>query len=583
MNFTPVIAGLLAIITLSTSCTGVKDISDQSATQLNAYTEGQLSYKSQHRFKFLFLEAQRLKALEEFEKAANMIAQCLAIDPLNAVAHYEIAQLHVRNENLQDALFHAKQSLFLDPVNVWTLELLSQLYYANGNREGQISVCKNLTELKPTKVEYQYRLASAYADQEEYKKALDTYNKIEKKVGISEDLSIVKEHIYIEIGDIDRAASELKALIAAFPDEIRFQQMLADLYYANDFKEKSLAIYKDILVKNPKDSYANSALAEYFRLKNDYLKAFEYLNICFDDPDFNLDVMLQVLSSYFDLALKNESYEASLRSLINKALLNHPNQSVFHILAGDFHFQKDEPAQAFMAYEKALNLGANEYLIWNRYLILGLDLKEYEKTALKSLKSIEAHPVQASLYLFAGFAHAMSDQKKKAIELWNKGLNYVVNNPQLKAEFYNYLGDAYNAIEEYDLSDESYENSLSINPNNPMVLNNYSYYLSLRSKDLEKAQKLSKKCIDLAPDQPTYEDTYGWILYKLERYVEAEVWLKKAVMGEGDSSVILEHYGDVLYQVNRPKEALEYWIKAEQAGGESDNLKQKIQDETLYE
>lgn len=583
MNFTPVIAALTAIITFSTSCTSVKDLSHKGATQLNAYTEGQLSYQSQHRFKFLFLEAQRLKALEEFEKAAKMMAQCLAIDPLNAVAHYEMAQLHVRNENLQDALFYAEQSLFLEPINVWTLELLSQLYYANGNREEQISVCKNLIELRPTKVEYQYRLASAYTDQKEYKKALDTYNKIEKKVGINEDLSIVKEHIYIEIGDIDRAASELKALIAAFPDEIRFQQMLADLYYANDFKEKSLAIYKDILVKNPKDSYANSALAEYFRLKNDYLKAFEYLNICFDDPDFNLDVMLQVLSSYFDLALKNKSYEASLRSLINKALLNHPNQSVFHILAGDFHFQKEEAAQAFMAYEKALNLGANEYLIWNRYLILGLDLKEYEKTALKGLKSIEMHPVQASLYLFTGFAHAMSDQKKKAIELWNKGLNYVVNNRQLKAEFYNSLGDAYNAIEEYDLSDESYENSLSINPDNPMVLNNYSYYLSLRSKDLEKAQKLSKKCIGLAPDQPTYEDTYGWILYKLERYVEAEIWLKKAVMGEGNSSVILEHYGDVLYQVNRPQEALEYWIKAEQAGGESDNLKQKIQDETLYE
>ena len=92
---------------------------------------------------------------------------------------------------------------------------------------------------------------------------------------------------------------------------------------------------------------------------------------------------------------------------------------------------------------------------------------------------------------------------------------------------------------------------------------------------MEKAQKLSKKCNELVPDQPIYQDTYGWILYKLGRFVEAEVWLQKAVLVEAGSADILEHYGDVLYQVNRTQEALEYWKQSTGCWRQLRNIKPK--------
>lgn len=583
MRFKHPILIAAVLLTWVTSCSGPKELSYLSSTQLNAYTEGGLSYQSQHRFKFLFLESQRLKALEEFEKAQAMIGQCLAIDPLNADAHYEMAQLCIRAENIQDALFHAEQSINLNPDNIWTLELISQLYYAIGDREGQLKICKDLVAQKPTNFEYQYRLAAAYTELGDYKKALDIYNKVEQKMGINEDLSVVKQHLYIQMGNVQKAADELEALMDAFPNETRYQKMLAELYHANDLTEESVKIYQDILLKNPMDAHANSALAEYFRLQNEYLKAFEYLNLSFDDPEFNLEVMLQVLSSYLELALKDKAYAAPFNSLVEKALLHHPDQAVFHVLSADYHFQKNNDQKAYEAYGKGLDLGLSEFFIWNRYLILGLELKDYKKTSSKGLESIEMHPIQATLYLFTGLAFSMDHDKEKAIELWNKGLNYVVNNRALKSEFYNSLGDAYHSLENHSESDHNYEKSLEISADNPIALNNYSYYLSLRSKDLEKALSLSKKCNELMPNQATYQDTYGWILYKLGRFSEAEIWLKKAIEGEENNAVILEHYGDVLFQLNRPKEAIEYWEKAKKAGGTSGALIQKIQEGQLYE
>ena len=71
--------------------------------------------------------------------------------------------------------------------------------------------------------------------------------------------------------------------------------------------------------------------------------------------------------------------------------------------------------------------------------------------------------------------------------------------------------------------------SLKINPSNPTVLNNYSYYLSLRGVDLEKAKEMSFNSNLLEPNNGTFQDTYAWILYKLQQYDEALSWILKAV------------------------------------------------------
>ena len=216
-------------------------------------------------------------------------------------------------------------------------------------------------------------------------------------------------------------------------------------------------------------------------------------------------------------------------------------------------------------------------------MLLGLELLEYDLVYKNGMRAIELHPIQPTLYLFTGFAASYNKEYEKSLTLFNKGLNYVVNNRPLKAEFYSYLGDAYHSIGDDNKSDESYQKSLDLIPDNIIVLNNYSYYLSLREKDLEKAERMSKQCVELNPGQSTYQDTYGWVLYKLKRFNEAKVWLEKAVNADSKSPVILEHFGDVLYQLDQKKDALEYWKKAKSTGGDSELLNKKVSEGVLYE
>ena len=95
---------------------------------------------------------------------------------------------------------------------------------------------------------------------------------------------------------------------------------------------------------------------------------------------------------------------------------------------------------------------------------------------------------------------------------------------------------------------------------------------------------MSYKCNELEPNNGTYQDTYAWILYCLEDYENARLWIIKALKNGGDkSAVIIEHYGDILFKLGEKKEAIDQWKKAKLIDSGSELLDKKIKNEDLFE
>ena len=109
------------------------------------------------------------------------------------------------------------------------------------------------------------------------------------------------------------------------------------------------------------------------------------------------------------------------------------------------------------------------------------------------------------------------------------------------------LGDYHHLLGNRKEAYKFYKKALEINPRYVPVLNNYAYYLSEEKRQLRKALEMSRITIEEEPDNATYLDTYGWILYLLKRPEEAKPYFKHAmVYGGKDSDVILRHYSEVL-------------------------------------
>ena len=171
-----------------------------------------------------------------------------------------------------------------------------------------------------------------------------------------------------------------------------------------------------------------------------------------------------------------------------------------------------------------------------------------------------------------------------ALKLFGSGEKLVVDDNELQANFCMYEGDAYHALKNEKEAFKYYEKSIQLKDDNAYVLNNYAYYLSLLGTDLGKAEKMAKKAVTLEPLNASFQDTYGWVLFKVEKYGEAGEWILKAIQNkEEPSAEVLEHYGDVLYKLGKESQALEYWIKAKQKGPGSELLDKKIADKKYHQ
>ena len=111
------------------------------------------------------------------------------------------------------------------------------------------------------------------------------------------------------------------------------------------------------------------------------------------------------------------------------------------------------------------------------------------------------------------------------------------------------------------------------------MLNNDAYYLCIKRKNLKKAWQMSKKAVEAEPDNATYLDTFGWILYNMGKPEEALTHFKRAMIYGGmESPVILDHYAEVLFALKEYDRAMVYWNKALLINnGEVEDLQKRIQ------
>jgi tetratricopeptide (TPR) repeat protein len=532
----------------------------------------------------LFIEANKQKILGNNEEALRLFKKCLEVNPSDAAAMYELAKIRISLHENGEALTLMEKATAVDPSNNYYQVLYASLLLSLERYGEAAKAFKKLIESDPFSLEYYNQLALAYLYDGQTDNAIKVYNDLEQKIGVTEEISMKKYSICLQAKQTDQAEQEIIHLIGHFPDESRYYAILAELYLSNGKNDKALETYNKIIEVNPADPYIHISLADYYKKNGDPQKAFEELKTGFANPNLDIDTKIQILLNYYTITeiysdLKEEAFGLS-RILIGV----YPADAKAWSMYGDFLYQDKQYDSARNVFRKVISIDSSKYLVWEQLLFAESQLNDYDALLEESTIAIELFPEQPLPYLFAGGANYQKKNWDKCIETLRSGLRYVYNNLQMEIQFHSYLGDAYNQVGDDSKSDESYEVVLKLDPDNDYVLNNYAYYLSLRNKDLEKAERMAKKATELKPNSPANQDTYGWVLYKQGKFEEARTWIGLAIANEEEASaVIFEHYGDVLWQLGNHEEAIQYWFKAQEKGKGSDLLERKIKERQLIE
>ncbi|NOQ26008.1 MAG: tetratricopeptide repeat protein [Bacteroidales bacterium] len=561
-----------------TSCSGQRNIKKSKVKIKN-----ELSKDNEQQYYYYFLEANRKKVLGDLNGALALYYQCLELDPNADAVMAEISKINEIIQNFETAIKYAEQATETDPENKWYKVNLGKLYIITKEYEKAIKTYEQLYLINNTDLEIPYNLAALYEHIGNFKRAIGLYNDIEKSSGVNENLTMAKQQLYLKIGNKTKAYDEIDKLILHYPNVPKYYGIKAEMYTNDNLFIKAKENYDKLFKLDSTNALGLMSIVDFYRKKMDYDNTFKTIKkvIYHEGIEVNQKILIFVslLNTQSEFTIYNQQIIENL--LLLKKI--YPDVQDVYTIHAEYLIKSNLLDEAKTEMEYILDNFTGNVVIWEQLLSIYSFSGNFDQLYTKSIEAIDSFPQHALFYLFNGVSANQINKPEEAVEILNKGLKWIENQPDLEIDFYTNLGEAYHNKKEYKQSDYFFELVLKKEPENIYVINNYSYYLSVREEKLEYAESLSKKTIIIEPNNDTYLDTYAWILFKLEKYQDALYYIKKAFEhGGAQSEVIVEHYGDIQFMVGNKETALELWKLSNEMGNKNKYLIKKIETKSIF-
>lgn len=568
---------LVAVWTL-VSCGTVKSTREKPAVAL---AQSSLTPEQQRKYDYFFLEAMRLKEKKDYASAFGLLQHCLDIHPNAASALYEVSQYYMFLRQVPQGQETLEKAVANAPDNYWYSQGLASLYQQQNELDKAVTLLEQMVVCFPAKQDPLFNLLDLYGRQEKYDEVISTLNRLEKRMGKNEQLSMEKFRIYLQMKDDKKAFQEIESLVQEYPMDMRYQVILGDVYLQNGKKQEAYDVYQKVLAAEPDNPMAIFSMASYYKQTGQEELYQQQLDTLLLNkkvtPDTKVGVMRQMI-------VENEQADkdsTQIIALFDRIMKQEQDDPQIPMLYAQYLLSKNMEAESVPVLEQVVDLDPTNNAA--RMMLIGAAVKkeDYKQIIKVCEPGIEATPDALEFYYYLAIAYNQAEKPDSVISICKRALEHTTadSKKETVSEFYSILGDMYHTQKQMKEAYAAYDSALVYNPSNIGALNNYAYYLSVERRDLDKAEEMSYKTVKAEPNNATYLDTYAWILFEKGNYAEARIYIDNAMKSEGGdkSDVIVEHCGDIYYMTGDVDGALTYWKKALEMGSESKTLKQKIE------
>jgi Putative Zn-dependent protease, contains TPR repeats len=543
---------IIYIAFFSFACSSSKQIANKQNKQ---YTTAKLQTDA------LFVDASTQQEIGNLDKAVEGFDKVIKQDPKYSSAYYQKASILFNKGQVQDGIDLNKKAISLCPKNEWYHLQLIQMYLATSNYKDAAKEYELLTKINPNDADYWQELAQVYMREGQSDKMLNTLDYIEDHFGTSEEITLFKLRYYISKNYITKAEEISDKLEAQnSPYQSTVFAILAELYMKNKNYDKAQNYYNKIAALDTNDAYINISLANLYLKKGDKQTAFSCLKKAINNESLDYSTKIQVILQIYAPTVDDSIGDFhEFFSLLKDMSLQYPEQKTVWELLSTGYMKMGQFDTASTTIKKALSLKdsskdsqEDNYELYKNLLYSLSTIGQSDTIILYAKQATETYPEQPLPYLFLGINYLYKDNYISAQQALKTGVGLVVSDSSLFEDFYSNLGEATYRLGQKKDAFSYFDKCLQYNGKNYLVMNNYAYYLSLEKQDLEKAEQMSKTVFERFPNNPTYVDTYAWVLYKRGKYNEAFNAMQniKDIQSTWDKT-LKEHYEQILKKRNR--------------------------------
>lgn len=407
----------------------------------NAVPEDDLGNVSDE-FQELFYEALQQKAIENYDKAIVALQKCIAIDDSESILYFELGKNYNKLKNFGAAEDALKKAVSIVPDNEWYLDELYESYAQQKDYDKAIKTIKQLVKYHP---DYKEDLAALYLRTKKYKDALKVLDDLDDELGVSDNRDRLRNQIYNATGQKKQQIKNLEERVDENPDAEKNYLALIFRYSENNDKKKAFETAKKLLEINPKSQLVHLALYKFYLDDEDAKMAIESMRVVLGSRQIKPEAKLKVLADFVNFVSKNPEYEKDLVEITSLVTESAADAKTLIEIA-QYYLAKNDKVKAIEYYTKAQDIEPDNFGILRNIILLHIDLNEFEAAEQKSTAGLEKYPAQPVLYLINGVALNQLSNFKEALETLETGLDYIIEDTKMEADFYKQLSKAYTGL-----------------------------------------------------------------------------------------------------------------------------------------
>jgi tetratricopeptide (TPR) repeat protein len=544
---------MLAALALSAGCAGFPPTQREETPPADAPAE------------LDFLIGQELEMDGRFPEAREAYERALRKDPQAVFLLKRLAELSAREERLTDALVYAERAFELDPNDEGLRLFLGSLYRIRREPESAARVLQN-AQGEPVSTDAAVLLFGIWLELDRNKEAKAIAEWLIAREPDSVRGYVALAEVTERMGDAPGAEAVLRRGLTVLPGELALYGALARSRRERDDRVGEIGIYREILVVHPDHHATLLALAD--------------AQSALGREDEATETLERVEAAYPDdlrtqLQLGFRSYEAgdlvAAERRFVSALARQPEQHEIAYFLGVVQRKMGKPVEAIQTFDRIPS--DHERYADSRVQVAGIYEEKGDLAAarLEVEKAREVEPGRP-LDLYAASLQAKGGDVPGAIAF----LEGLLDDAPEDAEVLYNIGVIHGEAKNVEEAIRYMRIVLGLNPDHAGALNYVGYTFAERGENLDEAEAMIARALELKPDDGYITDSLGWVYYMRARpllaagnVAEARLWLARAATEleraaklTGGDPVISEHLGDVHLALGQKKVALDHYEEA---------------------
>jgi tetratricopeptide (TPR) repeat protein len=392
-------------------------------------------------FENYYYESLKQKGIENYDKAIEALEKCKNIQPENPIVFFELGKNYLSQKKYKDAYDNFEKVTKIDPKNRWAWVGLYDVCYDTRDYNQAIIIVQKLVEFKP---DYREDLVSLYMNTQQFDKALDLINELNETVGKSEKRELYKADI---LRDAKYQGSEKANLIDKIKknpkDEANYIALIY-MYSQSNQEEKALEIAKQLEKEIPTSDWAQVSLFKFHINNNDGEKAVKSMNVVLASDKVDKKIKHRILNEFLIFSKNNPQYDKDL----DKAIGYFDNDKEVKVAKeiAKFYQSKKDWNKTIKYYEMHLKNATDDMETILLLMQAYTENLQFDKLAKISEEQLQLFPTQPQLYYYNGLANNQLKNYKKAKDVLESGIDFIIDDTVLEINFNLQLGEASNGL-----------------------------------------------------------------------------------------------------------------------------------------